>query len=564
MTRMGLVLAVLLTLAVPTGLVAQSAQELYQRGLVQEHANGDLKQAIALYGQAARAAGSDRALAAKALIRMAASHEKLREDAEAASAYAELVRSYPEQRAEVAIAQDRLRALRQATRADAGPARAASVSDVSSLTKPMFDSYCASCHNARNRAGGLDLHALSGGDVSENPALWEKVTRRLQARRDPPAGVPRPDEATYRSLVSRLESALDAAYAADKTPPIERVSDTELAARLAALLWNSVPDAPLIEAARRGDLHDPAVLNRHVVRMLRDPKSVSLVDNFLVPWLALDRLKTAQPDPSQFPQVDADLLQAMDTETRLFLRSQLREDRDAVELWTANYTYVNERLGRHYGLAGVSGKEFRRVAWPGTNRAGLFGQAGLLTALSGPVRTSPTARGVFVLTRFLGMDAPPPPANVPPLVERHGNDAGTMRDRMMAHKTNPSCASCHSMFDPLGLALENFDAIGRWRVTDGGSPIETAGSFIDGTRFNGPAEFRAGLLKFRDAYYAGVTQQLLAYALRRKGTTGRVYDYEMPAVRKIVRDASTGGYRWSAILAGVAASSPFQMKNVVP
>ena len=398
------------------------------------------------------------------------------------------------------------------------------------------------------------------------------MTRRLQARRDPPIGAPRPDDATYRSLVSRLEEVLDAAYAANRTLlPVERVSDTELAARLATFLWNGVPDALLLEAARRGDLHDPAVLNRHVLRMLRDPKSVSLVDNFFAPWLSLDRLKTAQPDPSLYPQFDAELLQAMDTETRLFLQSQLREDRDAVELWTANYTYVNERLGRHYGspavspaASGISGKEFRRVTWPGTNRAGLLGQAGPLTALSVAARTSPTVRGLFVLTRFLGMDAPSPPANVPPLAERPANQAGTMRDRMMAHKTNPSCANCHAMFDPLGLALENFDATGGWRITDGGSPIDASGTFIDGTRFNGPAELRAGLLKYRDAYYTGVTQQLLAYALNRKGKAGRVYDYEMPAVRKIVRDASTNGYRWSSILAGIGASAPFQMKNVVP
>ncbi len=173
-------------------------------------------------------------------------------------------------------------------------------------------------------------------------------------------------------------------------------------------------------------------------------------------------------------------------------------------------------------------------------------------------------RGLFVLTRFLGMDAPSPPANVPPLTERPANQAGTMRDRMMAHKTNPSCANCHAMFDPLGLALENFDATGGWRITDGGSPIDASGTFIDGTRFNGPAELRAGLLKYRDAYYTGVTQQLLAYALNRKGKAGRVYDYEMPAVRKIVRDASTNGYRWSSILAGIGASAPFQMKHVVP
>jgi len=298
--------------------------------------------------------------------------------------------------------------------------------------------------------------------------------------------------------------------------------------------------------------------------MLRDERSVSLVDNFFTPWLSLDRLKTAQPDPAVFPEFDGELRQAMNTEARLFLQSQLREDRDAVELWTADYTYVNDRLARHYGLTGISGREFRRVSWPNTNRAGLLGQAGLLTALSSEGRTSPTKRGLYLWTRFLGMDAPAPPANVPALAEQPGSASDTMRERMMAHKTNPSCASCHSRFDPLGLALENFDATGAWRTTSGGFPIDASGTFMDGARFNGPAELRAGLLKYREAYYTSVTQQLLAYALNRKGKDGRIYDYEMPAVRKIVRDASAHGYRWSSILAGIAASAPFQMKNLVP
>jgi len=183
-----------------------------------------------------------------------------------------------------------------------------------------------------------------------------------------------------------------------------------------------------------------------------------------------------------------------------------------------------------------------------------------LTALSVAGRTSPTVRGLYVLTRFLGTDAPPPPANVPALGER----PGTMRERMMAHKVNPSCATCHAQFDPLGLALENFDATGAWRMNDGGLPIDASGTFMDGTRFNGPAELRAGLLKFRDAYYTSVTEQLLVYALNRGGKARRVYDYEMPAVRKIVRAAAANGYRWSSILAGISASAPFQMKNVVP
>jgi hypothetical protein len=450
----------------------RSAQELYQRGLVEEHAHGDLKQAIALYAQAAQSAGKDRALAAKALIRMAGSQEKLGADADATSTYAGVVRAYPEQRAEVAIAQDRLTALRRSSRAGA-------------------------------------------------------------ATREEPLAV-------------------------------ERATDAELAARLAMFIWNGVPDAPLLEAARRGDFADAAALNREVLRMLRDDRSVSLVDTFFTSWLALDRLKTVQLDPSVFPQFDSELRQAMDTETRLFLESQLREDRDAVELWTADYTYVNERLARHYGLSGVSGKEFKRVTWPNTNRGGLLGQAGPLTALSNGARTSPTKRGLYLWTRFLGMEAPAPPANVPSLAEGPETRPDTMRGRMIAHKTNPSCASCHGRFDPLGLALENFDAIGAWRTVDGGAPIDASGVLTDGTRFNGPAELRAGLLKYREAYYTSVTQQLLAYALNRKGQARRIYDYEMPAVRKIVRDASARGYRWSSILAGIAASAPFQTKNLVP
>jgi len=461
----------LIVLTVSTGVAAQSPQELYQRGLVQEHVHGDLQQAIALYAQAAQTAGRDRALAAKALIRMAGSQEKLGASAEAASTYAGVVREYPEQRAEIAIAEERLTALRRST-----------------------------------RTGAANGEALA----------------------------------------------------------VERAPDTELAARLAMFLWGAAPDAALVDSAQRGDLDDAAALNREVLRMLRDERSVSLIDSFFATWLSLDQVKTVQPDPVLFPEFDGELRQAMNTETRLFLQSQLREDRDAVELWTADYTYVNERLARHYGMSGISGKEFRRVSWPNTNRAGLLGQAGPLTALSFSGRTSPTRRGVYLWTRFLGMEAPAPPANVPALVEQPDKVQDTMRERMMAHKTNPSCASCHSRFDPLGLALENFNAIGAWRTTDGGSPIDASGTFMDGARFNGPAELRVGLLKYREAYYTSVTQQLLAYALNRKGKAGRIYDYEMPAVQRIVRDASAHGYRWSSIVAGIAASAPFQKKNLVP
>jgi tetratricopeptide (TPR) repeat protein len=549
--------AVLVILTLSARVAAQQASDLYHRGLVQEHAAGHLEDAIALYLQAARAAGADRALAARALMRAAGSYEKLGHQSDAMNVYAEVLRAYPEQRVEVSLAQERLNILRDAS--VGGSKKGVAV--------PMLDRYCVRCHNAGNRSGGFDLASIIGRHIGENTSLWEKVVRRLQARRDPPAGHPRPDGETYRAVTATLQQALDATYAANHSLiDAERSDDAELAVRIAKLLWDSAPDAPLLADAKGGRLREPGVLRSHVERMLRHPKAASLVDGFFARWLSLDKIRQARPDPSLYSQVDADLVQAMATETRLFLESQLREDRDAVEIWTANYTYVNARLARYYGLSGIAGDGFRRVNWPDDHRAGILGQAGILMALSRPSRTSPTTRGRFVLARFLGVDSPSPPANVPPLVEFPPAAAGvgTMRDRLLAHKINPSCGSCHTMFDPLGLALENFDAAGGWRTMDGGAPIDASGMFIDGTPFDGPAGLRAGLLKYRDAYYTSLTQQLLAYALSRNGRGGQVYDYEMSAVRQIVVDAAAAGYRWSSILAGIAASAPFQMKHLVP
>jgi hypothetical protein len=562
MTKKAFLPSFLLMLALSVPVAAQQASELYERGLVQEHATGHLEDAIALYVQAAHAAGGDRALAARALVRAAGGYEKLGHRTDAANVYAEVLRAYPEQRAEVSLAQERLGILRRPAPVGLSKKSDATVT-VSSATAPMLERYCVRCHNAGSKSGGLDLASLSEQQVGENTGLWEQVVRRLLARRDPPAGAPRPDDETYRAVTARLQQALDAVYAANRTlTDSERADDGELAVRLAALIWNGLPDASLLSDAKRGQLHEPAVLNRQVARMLRDPKSAGLFSGFFASWLSLDKVRKAGPDPSLASQIDADLVQAMGTETRLFFESQLREDRDAVEIWTADYTYVNGRLARHYGLKGVTGQDFRRVTWPDDTRAGILGEAGILTALSMPSRTSATARGRFVLSRFLGVGSPSPPANVPPLMERPAS-SGTMRDRMLAHKVNPSCASCHSMFDPIGFALENFDFTGAWRTTDSGAPIDASGTFIDGTRFEGPAGLRAGLLKYREAFYTSLTQQLLAYALNRK-KAGLVYDYEMAAVRKIVRDAAAGGYRWSSILAGIGASAPFRMKHVVP
>ena len=560
-TRVLLLLALVVTLAV--AVAAQDPHDLYQRALVEENARGDLKAAISLYEQAAHSAGRDRELAAQSLIHAAEAREKLGQRDDAARTYAEVIRAYPEQRTEAAVAQARLAALHVRNPAGASATPDSTREDLSSSTTPLFTQYCVPCHNPGTRSGGLDVAALNG-DVGTNTAVWEEILARLRARRDPPLGSPRPDDAAYRGVVSRLERSLDAAYARNHTlSGAERVTDTELATRMAALIWSGPPDAALLNDARRGGLHDPDTLTRQTARMLRDPRSSALVSGFFTNWLSLKRIEAVHPDPAEYPQFDADLLRSMQTETRLFLESQLREDHDAIDVWTADYTYVNDRLARHYGVPGVSGPTFRRVKWPNAERAGILGEAGILAALSVPNRTSPTSRGRFILSRFLGIEAPNPPANVPALAE-HPPTPGTMRDRLRTHKLVPSCASCHAMFDPLGLALENFDAIGAWRATDDGVAIDASGQLADGTRFDGPAQLRAALLKYRDAYYTNVTTRLLAYALRRDVAGGRVYDYEMPAVRAIVRDAARNHDRWSSILGGIVASAPFQMKQRVP
>lgn len=519
----------------------QNAQELYQRGLAQEQASGNLKEAIRLYSQVVQSSGKDRALAAKAWIRIAGAQEKLGQQSEATKAYTEVLQKYPDQRDQVALAQERL-------------GTKLSLQDVSAVTGPLFQNYCEKCHNGTTRSGGLDLGKLNAKNVGENTKAWETVLRRLQARRDPPSQ-PRPDEKTYANVISKLSMALDSAYPA--TPAGERASDSEIATRMAAFLWGSAPDAALLEDARNGKLQNREALERQVVRMLRDPKSSRLVTDFFKPWLSMDRLKVS-------PQLDADLLQAMQTETQLFLEAQLRLDKDPLEVWTGNYTFVNDRLAKHYGLTGISGKDFRRVLWPDTKRAGILGQAGPLTATSFPGRTSPVIRGMFVVQRFWGGEIAPPPPNVPALPDPGPNDTpATMRERMDAHARNPACANCHSGFDVYGLALENFDAIGQWRTSDGGGAIDASGAFPDGTRFNGPAELRAGLMKYRDAYYSNITQQLLAFALNRK-ERARVYDYEMSSVRTIVQASSQKEHKWSSIIAGIVSSAPFQMKNLVP
>ena len=339
-----------------------------------------------------------------------------------------------------------------------------------------------------------------------------------------------------------------------------RLSDVELASRLSFFLWSSVPDDELLDVAAEGRLSDPAVLEHQVRRMLADPRSSVLVSSFAAQWLHLRRMDSVTPDVNAFPAFDDNLRAAFVRETELFLESQLRDDRSVVDLLSADYTFVNERLARHYGLPNVYGSRFRRITWDDERRRGLLGQGSILTVTSLATRTSPVVRGKWVLENLLGTPPPPPPPNVPELPESTGRETPTsMRERLEAHRTNPICASCHTRMDPIGFALEHFDAVGRWRDTEGGTPIDASGTLPDGTTFAGLPTLRDVLLERRDEFVNTVTEKLLTYALGR----GIEY-YDRPAIRAIVRQAEENGYRWSSLILGVTRSQPFQMRRSEP
>jgi hypothetical protein len=428
----------------------------------------------------------------------------------------------------------------------------ASATDVSQVFKPLFDNYCTTCHNQTRKSGGLALDSLNTGNVAENTAEWEKMVQRLRARRDPPIGMARPDEAHYETAISTVERALDHAYPESKTlNGSNRVSNAELAVRMAKFIWNGAPDSILQDAGKKGTLGTPAGLEQQVRRMLQDPKANALVTGFFELWAVANPLDKAQ-------NVDEDLRQALGTETRLFFESQIHEDHNALDLWTANYTFVNERLARHYGITGVSGDEFRKFTFRDNTRGGILGQGSFLTTTSAADRTSPVLRGKSILTTFFGIAPPPLLPNVPPLKP---NDNRPMRARMQEHASNPVCSSCHLTFEPMGWALENFNREGQWRNTDAGETIDASGSFIDGSKFNGPAELRTGLVKYKAAYYSNVTQKLLAYALERPAKLWYINDNEMPSVRETLREAAAHDYRWSYIVLGIVKSGPFQLKT---
>ena len=337
-----------------------------------------------------------------------------------------------------------------------------------------------------------------------------------------------------------------------------RLSDLELASRLSFFLWSSIPDDELLDQAAQGKLKDANVLEQQVRRMMKDPRSKALVQNFGGQWLRLRELGGVSPDPHLFPEFNENLREAFRTETEMFVDSQVREDRSVLDLLTANYTFLNEQLARHYGIPDVYGSHFRRVPLHEGERGGLLTQGSMLTVTSYPNRTSPVLRGKWLLDNILGSPPPPPPPNVPALKEsgENGQPPVSVRARMEEHRKNPVCAACHVRMDPLGFALENFDAIGRWRAQSDGTNIDSSGVLPDGTAFQGVPGLRTLLVSHREEFIRTVSEKLLTYAIGRS-----VEYYDMPAVRKIEHDAAAADYRWSSMILGIVKSTPFQMRR---
>jgi hypothetical protein len=336
------------------------------------------------------------------------------------------------------------------------------------------------------------------------------------------------------------------------------ISDIELASRLSFLLWSSIPDDELLDIASRKSLKDPEILEQQVRRMLNDPRAEALVTNFAAQWLYLRNLPAVSPDFIAFPDFDETLRRSLRQETNLFFKSIIREDRSVLDLLNADYTFLNERLAKHYGIPNIYGSHFRRVNLPQDSaRGGLLGQGSILAVTSYATRTSPVVRGKWILENLLGTPPPPPPVNVPPLSEEASDAVLSMRERMVEHRRNPVCAACHAIMDPIGLSLENFDAIGRWRDrTEGFESLDVAGSFPDGTTFDGAAGLKRNLLSRSDQFVRTLAEKLLIYGLGRA-----VEHYDMPAVRAIEREAADKNYRFSELILGVVRSTPFQMRR---
>lgn len=408
---------------------------------------------------------------------------------------------------------------------------------------------CAGCHNGRTKSPvGSVLESFDATQVAANPGAWAAAYRHLQAGTMPPVGAPRPDRATYDVAVAAIEQALGANAA-----PATRVTSQQAATRLARLLWNGEPDAALQQEAQRGRLTDAAVLTREVRRMLTDERAEAFVQRFLVAWFGLDKLGAADPDRTAFPDYDVALRDGFMRETELFLLSQLREDRDPVDLWSADYTFVNERVASHYGVAATGGPGFRRVTST-PERAGLLGHGSVLMATSrhqhgvDAAYTTPATRATWVLTHYLGVPTPSPFPGAQPVKAELPITPQT--------RTLPAapCVNCHRNFFPLGYALETFDPIGRWRTQDQAGPVDVSGAFVDGTPTNGVVAMRQVLLQRPDAFRTTITEGLLVYLAEGSVSLRRVTPDTLVQARQILRSMPKA--RWSAVIAAAVLSAP--------
>ena len=334
------------------------------------------------------------------------------------------------------------------------------------------------------------------------------------------------------------------------------ISDIELASRMSFFLWSSPPDDELVNLAERGALREPGMLEQQVQRMMADPRADAFIKNFVGQWLYLRNLEDFYPDPAAFPEFDENLRTALQRETELFIDDQIRSDASLLDLLRADYTFVNERLARHYGIPGVYGSRYRKVTVDGNQRGGLLGHGGLMMVTSYPNRTSPVLRGKFVLENLLGGPPPEPPPNVPALETSSDGKILTMREAMVMHRENPACRVCHAAMDPIGFSLENYDVVGKWRREFAGQPIDASGLLPDGNTFDGPDGLQGLLLERPDDLVGTITEKLMRFALGRS-----LEYYDMPEVRAVVRAASEEDYRWSSIILGVVESTPFQMRR---
>ena len=413
----------------------------------------------------------------------------------------------------------------------------------------FVETYCSSCHNGSMRSpSGVLLDQFDTTRITEQGDTWARAYRQLQAGTMPPVGAPRPDRATYDAALASIEQALGAKANAPTA------TSQQIAEQLASLLWNSTPDASLVQDAQRNRLTEPAVLERQIHRMLADDRARAFVSRFFFPWLGLDKLSQADPDKKFFPDYDVSLRDAFSRETELFLLSQLREDRDPVELWNAKYTFLNDQLAQHYDIPNVKGSQFRKITLPSAERGGLLGQGSILMVTSryshDNAYTTPATRAVWVRRHYLGVPPPMPLPNAPPVKPELPITPQT--------RTLPlePCVTCHRNFFPLGYALENFDPIGRWRTHDQVGPVDASGTFVDGTSTNGILELRKVLLQRPEAFRTTITESLLIYASGKPLASTRPSPDTLARARQILRGVEDS--RWSSIIAGVVRAKPAQ------